>query len=95
MGWLGESEYNCPECDGECMEYGTHYECPECEGTGWDPKQVDIKAFKAAEKALNEKMSAAGCVAGTYEWIDHEAGERLGRSGGKYGHVAVADYLRE
>ena len=91
MGWLGESEYNCPECDGEteveCLECGVEGECLNCKGTGWDPDQVDIDGFKAAENALEEKAG------GTYEWIDPETDTRLGRRS-KEETVAVADFLK-
>jgi len=96
MGWLGKSEYNCPECDGEreviCTECGTEVECDRCDGTGWDPEQVDIAGFKAACESLNEKMLAHGSW-GSCEWIDRKTNTRLGRDGEKHGQVAVADFL--
>ena len=96
MGYLvGESEYNCPYCEGEgdveCIECGTEHRCDQCDGTGWNPEMIDIAAFEEAHRALNEKMSAAGCYGLTWEWINK--GQRLGRSGGNYGRVAVADFL--
>ena len=97
MGWLGESDYNCPECDGEgeaeCYNCGSECECDYCDGTGWDPEQVDVAAFAEAEKALNQKMREAGCTCLTHEWVDRDTDTRLGRSGGEYGKVAVQDFL--
>jgi len=91
MGWLGNSEYNCPECDGncrrECSECGVEEECPHCDGTGWDPRQVDIEAFKAAATALQKRSGL------TWEWIEDK--RRLGLDGGPFGKVAVEDFLKE
>lgn len=95
VNWLGESPYNCPHCDGgtaTCECCGNECECEECDGTGWDSDVVDVTAFKAAEATLTEKMKAAGRHVLTYEWI--EGGKRLGRNGGEFGRVAVADFLR-
>jgi hypothetical protein len=94
--WLGESPYNCPDCDGGeavCECCGTDCECPECEGTGWNPELVDVPAFKAAAEALNERARAAGSCALSWEWVEN--GKRLGRNGGEFGRVAVADFLKE
>jgi len=98
MGWLGHSKYNCPECDGDklvecCGECGAEVACDYCDGTGWDPDQVDVAAFRAAEDALNQKMRDAGCCISTHEGIDRKTNTRWGREGGKHGRVAVADYL--
>ena len=101
MGWLGKSEYNCPECDGdgecECSCCGAELECDHCNGTGWDPEQVDIDGFARAVDALEQKMKDADCVIFTHEWIDRESDERLGRSGNfvehDWGEVAVKDFL--
>ncbi len=97
MGWLGESEYNCPECEGglvECPVWSIQ-ECEHCHGTGWDPERVDVVGFKAACDSLNEKMFADSCANGSWEWIGHKTNTRLGRDGGKFGRVAVADFLLE
>ncbi len=97
MGWLGESEFNCPECDGEgeveCCDCGSEIDCDHCAGTGWDADQVDITAFIAAEGALNQKIRDAGSLVPTHEGIDRTTNTRWGRDGGKYGRVAVIDYL--
>jgi len=97
MGWLGESKYNCPECDGEgeveCCECGSEYACKHCAGTGWDPFQVDIEAFKKAVAALGQKITDEAGRGGIYEWIDRDTDTRLGRSGGEYGTVAAKDFL--
>lgn len=95
MGWLGKSEYNCPECDGDgeydCPECGAECVCDHCDGTGWDPDKVDVPAFAKAEEALFQIMRDAKCAALTSEWIVD--GKRLGRTGGSYGQVAVKDFL--
>ena len=95
MAMFGKSPYTCPECDGsgeiECVACGADCECDHCEGTGWDSDQVDVRAFLAAERALHQTMREAGLSILTHEWIDD--GTRLGRDGGEYGRVAVADYL--
>lgn len=99
MGWKGESEYNCPECDGdgdteeECSECGVTQElkCDNCLGTGWDPEKVDVAEFKRAAHALNERMKQAGCILLTCELI--EGDQRLGRTSREYGSVRVADFL--
>ena len=92
MGWYGKSTYDCPECGGSCRwacpECGVEEDCPHCDGTGWDPRQVDIEAFKAAEAALQKSSGL------TWEWIDNEK-RRLGRDGGKFGKIAVKDFLKE
>ena len=97
MGWLGKSEYNCPECAGEgkvdCSECGSEIECDCCEGTGWDPDQVDIAAFRVAVEALHQKARDAGDCFLSHEGIDR-TNTRWGRDGGKYGSVRVTDYLR-
>jgi hypothetical protein len=92
---LGESPYNCPECDaGEdvCDCCGHVCECIDCDGTGWDAEQVDIEAFKAAVAAMEEKARVAGAYPLGHEWI--VLGQRLGRKS-EFGSVAVADYLLE
>ena len=52
MGSLGESEYNCPECDGggevKCLECEHDHACEYWEAAGWDPEKVDVTAFRAA-----------------------------------------------
>ena len=97
MGWLGDSPYNCPECDGgkeiSCCECGAIVDCDYCDGTGWDPEQVDIPAFQAAEKAIYVKIREAGGWVLTHEGIDVETNTRWGRDGGKHGRVVVTDYL--
>lgn len=74
MGWLGESKYNCPECDGEgeteCGECSAEHECEHCSGSGWNPELIDVPAFLAVSK----KLSLGGI---TCEWI--EGGRRIGR----------------
>lgn len=91
MGMLAESEYDCPECDGEkeagCPACGQDIPCDYCDETGWDPEQVDVPAFKAASKVLQDLSGF------TQEWIDRTTNTRLGRDGGKFGRVAVADFL--
>lgn len=95
MGWLGESPYNCPACNGdgdvECQCCGCETECDECDGTGWDPEKIDIEAFKKAETALNKRVFGSGAMAGTYEWIEN--GVRLGRTSKNCGSVRASDFL--
>ena len=97
MGWLGKSEFNCPDCDGEtdveCGSCGAMVGCVTCQETGWDPEQVDVVAFKEAGRVLNQKMMDAGCNVLTYEWT--EGDRRRGRSGGEFGRIDVRDFLFE
>jgi hypothetical protein len=99
MSWLGESEYECPNCDGEgeypCECCGNETECPECKGSGWDAEKIDLDAYL---KAVDELGSKSRAGQGTSEWI--EDGKRLGRrlcvwDGEKYINletVRVSDY---
>lgn len=98
MGWLGNSEYNCPECDGEkevaCPECGAEHECDNCDGSGWDPEQVDVPAFLAALESMHKKARDDGSQILSHEGIDHKTNTRWGSDGGKYGSVAVIDFVR-
>lgn len=95
MGWLGESEFNCPWCDGngertcECCDQETA--CKECDGTGWNARKVDLPAYLKACEELNQRIWASGAKIGSYEWIDGD--KRLGRAS-DMGRVAIADFLR-
>lgn len=93
--WLGESEYNCPTCGGNkesaCKCCGSVDVCQDCDGTGWDAERIDIKAYQAAENALNQKCWDAGQGMGSYEWMEGDM--RIGRKTEQFGSIRAADFL--
>ncbi len=93
MSWLGESEFECPECNGskeiECFNCGSECECEECLGTGWDRNRIDVKAFKEANYSLNKACGDAGLTCGSWEWI--EGDKRIGRMS-KIGCIRATDF---
>ena len=102
MGWLGESPYNCPECDGEgetcCPTCGCEeIVCDRCEGTGWDPEQIDVSAFKAAVEKIQAELKASDSGVLGWEWIEvkGEIRNRIGRGFPDRPGVRASDFAWE